>query len=96
MNDHKFIHDLLKEYNLEIDDVRWYLSSILSSRFLSFSDSPDELTRYIWSGELDKDLYNMEEGFLSDLIEQYENDLADEAFIREIFGEISAAKCSRF
>ncbi len=96
MNDHKLIHNLMKEYNLEIDDIRWYLSTILSSRFLSFSESPHELSRYIWSGELDKDLYNMEETFLSDLVEQYENDLVDETFIREKFGEISAAKCSRF
>ncbi len=96
MNGHKLIHKLMKEYNLEIDDIRWYLSGILSSRFLAFSESPDELTRYIWSGKLDKDLYNMEEAFLSDLVEQFENDLTDEAFIREKFGEISAAKCSRF
>ncbi len=86
----------MKEYNLELDDVRWYLASLLSSRFLSFSKSPEELTKYIWSGNLDRDLYNMEETFLQDLTEQYSSGLADEAYLRERFSEISAVKCSRF
>ena len=89
------VSDLMDEYNFEIDDVRWYLSSIITERVLSMKDKQEEITRFIWSGRLEKELYNMEERFLADLQDQFHRDILDEPKIREIFAEIEAMKRNR-
>lgn len=96
MKGHDLIDELMKEYNLEIDDIRWYLSFLTAEKILSLTESPDEITRYIWSGELDKELYNMEERYLEELESLFNSNLIDEAAIREQFEEASVRKCSRF
>ncbi len=96
MKGHDLIDELMKEYNLEIDDIRWYLSFLTAEKILSLTESPDEITRYIWSGELDKELYNMEERYLEELESLFNSNLIDEAAIREQFAEASVRKCSRF
>ena len=52
---------MLEEYNLELDDVRWYCAALLAERLLSYKDNKKDLIRFIWSGELEGELYNMEE-----------------------------------
>jgi hypothetical protein len=89
------VSDLMDEYNFEIDDVRWYLSSIITERVLSMKDKKEEISRFIWSGRLEKELYNMEERFLADLEDQFHRDILDEPKIREIFAEIETAKKNR-
>lgn len=96
MKGQSLISKLMEEYNLELDDIRWHLASQFTARLLSMSDTPDEITKYIWSGSLEKDLYNMEENFINHLGDIFTRELADEAFLREKFSEISASKCSRF
>ena len=96
MNGHKLISDLMKEYNVEIDDIRWYLASLLKEKLVLMGRENTELEKYIWSGKLDSDLYNMEEKFLDELKQAYDSGTTDEAYIREKFAEISASKCSRF
>ncbi len=86
---------LLKEYDIEIDDIRWYLASLLTEKFLSFRDNKHELNYYIWSGKLEEDLYNMEEKFLLDMNDQFEKNLLDEATLRELLSEISNLKSER-
>ena len=91
----KMINNLLKEYSLEIDDIRWFVSYHNTISILSNSDSPNELTKIIWSGKLEADLYNMEEKYLDDIISQFDRGLVDEAWIREQFAEASALRCKR-
>ena len=89
------ITDFLTEFNLEIDDVRWYLSKYQADRLLEYRDQLPELCQLIWSGRLEADLYNMEEVFLNALQEKLDSRKTDESEIRKIMGEIEAAKMLR-
>ena len=91
----KLLKDLMEEYSLEITDIRWLVSFRMTGIILANIDSPEELTRMIWSGKLESGLYNMEEKFLEDTISQLERGLIDEAWIREQFAEASELKCRR-
>ena len=91
----KMINNLLKEYSLEIDDIRWFVSYQNTISILSNRDNPNELTKIIWSGKLEADLYNMEEKYLDDIISQFDRGLVDEAWIREQFSEASEMRCRR-
>jgi hypothetical protein len=86
------VYDLLKEYDLSLDDVRWYLSHITAHRFLSYREEPEELCEMIWSGKVESELYNMEERFLQEKQEELERGLTDEEHLREIYSEIDALK----
>ena len=90
------IQDIIEEYSLEIDDIRWYLSELLCEKFLSHKEQPQELTHYIWSGELGSNLHDMEEKFIADLQDQYNRGLSDEAMIREIVREIDTSRKKRY
>lgn len=89
------VKELMQEYNFEIDDIRWYLSSVFTERLLTYKDNRTDLTRFIWSGALEKELYNMEEVFLADLDDQFNRGLLDEAHLRDVFSEIDASKEKR-
>lgn len=91
----KLITDLMKEYNLEIDDIRWFISYQKTISILSEKDSPDLITKKIWSGKLEADLYNMEERYLEDIFLRLDRGLIDEAWIREQFAEASEIRCRR-
>ena len=91
----KLLKDLMKEYSLEITDIRWLVSFRMTDSILSSSDNQEELTKMIWSGKLESGLYNMEEKFLEDTTSQLERGLIDEAWIREQFAEASELKCRR-
>ena len=60
---------LLGEYDLDIDDVRWYLAVRKAEELLGFSSEPRELIRRIWSKALEAELYEMEDRFLSQIDE---------------------------
>ncbi len=96
MNVHKLVKSLMEEYNIDLDDIRWYLSDSIARRIISMEKLPEELTRYIWSGKLDSDIFNMEERYIMELEDLLERNLIDESAIREYFAEISALKCARF
>ena len=91
----KFLNDLIKEYSLDIADIRWLVSYRMTVSILSNSDTPAEITRMIWSGKLESELYNMEENFLEDIMSQLDRGLIDETWIREQFAEASELKCRR-
>ena len=90
------IAELMKEYELEIDDIRWYLATSMSRRLLGYRDSEYVLTKYIWSGALEDDLYDMEEKFISELRADYQQGLLDEPKIREILQEIATVRGRRY
>ena len=91
----KLLKELMKEYSLELADIRWLISHRLTISILSDSDTPEEITKRIWSGKLESDLYNMEEKFLEDIMLELERGLIDEAWVREQFAEASELKCRR-
>ena len=89
------IKDLMQEYDIEIDDIRWYLSSEQAKSFFEYKDNIQELIHYIWSGRLESDLYHMEENYLEQLKISFENNKVDEHRLREIFNEIVLVKEKR-
>lgn len=94
-NMNKQITDLMKEYSLEIDDIRWFVSYHQTVSILSDKENPMELTRKIWSGKLEADLYNLEERYLENISSQLERNLIDEIWVREQFAEASELRCRR-
>ena len=91
----KLIENLLKEYSLGIDDIRWLISSRITEQLLSDKEKPIEITKRIWSGKLESNLYNMEENFMENIISQLERGIIEETWIREQFAEASELKCRR-
>ncbi len=86
---------LLEEHDLVLDDIRWYLASRITESLLTHSENPEEITRRIWSGSLEAELYNMEERFLADLEDQLERGLLDEQAAREHFSTARMLKMRR-
>jgi hypothetical protein len=86
----------MQEYDLEIDDIRWYLSSLQAERLLSYREKKRELTRLIWSGSLEGDLYDMEERFLAELQNRLDRGSRDEIQVREILREVAASRENRY
>ena len=89
------IQSLLKEYDISIDDIRWYLSVLLAKRLLEYKDHEHDLTELIWSKRLETDLYNMEEQYLADLQADFDNKYIDEASVRDIFRQVVTEKRKR-
>lgn len=82
------LKEILREYDLTLDDVRWYLAALLAQRLTEYKEKIPELTKYIWSGELEDELYNMEEEYIAHLQSKLNSAHYDEHRIREILREI--------
>jgi len=89
------IKELLDEYNIELDDVRWYLSRQHALRLLEYKDRHTDLCRLICSGRLEADLYRMEERFLAELQEKIDTRQTDESELRKVLAEIDSIKSKR-
>lgn len=89
------VQALLKDYNLEIDDVRWYVSTQMAAELFELQAEPKKLIRQIWSGELESRLYRLEERFLENLQHDLERNTLDETRLREIMQEMVVAKRRR-
>jgi hypothetical protein len=87
---------LMKELDLEIDDLRWYLAAQHSERLLQYRDRPDDLARLIWSGVLERELYDMEERLVEELQRDLDRGLRDEAGVREILAKAAASRAGRY
>ena len=86
---------LLKEYDVDINDIRWFLSFDLATRMIEHAEQPVELATWISSGRLEADMYNMEEKWLRNRQEELDRGLRDEAQIREELEAVQAAKVKR-
>ena len=86
---------LLDEYNLTLDDVRWYLAKLLTDSLMTSRDDPEEMTLRIWSGSLEAELYNMEESYLARLKDEYDRGITDEQAIREQLDQARLLKLRR-
>jgi hypothetical protein len=89
------IRKLMEEYDLSIDDVRWYLSCEIADSLLLFKDTPNELSRLVWSGELEGRIYDMEERFLASLQDELDRGLIDEPSVRSHFESARIRKLRR-
>lgn len=89
------VSDLLAERGLELDDVRWYLATVLAGRLLEHRGRPQELVRLIWSGKLEAELYNAEERYLGELQRRIDAGTMDEHALREIVREVATEKRRR-
>lgn len=85
----------MKESNITIDDVRWFLSLELCKKLTALHYTPFEMVNFIHSKELEVELYNIEEKFLEEMQRDYERRTLDEATIRETFYKINRAKVDR-
>jgi hypothetical protein len=90
------IRDLMQEYDLEIDDIRWYLASMQAERLLSYRENKRELIRLIWSGSLEGELYDMEERFLGELQTRLDQGSRDEIQVRAVLKEIVSSREKRY
>ena len=90
------VSTLREEYDLSLDDIRWYLASRITDSLLSQRETPEDITHRIWSGSLEGELYNMEERFLGDLQDELDRGLIDEQTVREHFDKARMLKMRRF
>lgn len=87
---------LMEEMDLGIDDVRWFLASRQAERLLQYRDQEHELTRLIWSGALEEELYDMEERFVEQLQRDHDRGLRDLVGVRRVLREVAAARMRRY
>jgi len=85
----------MDEYNLTLDDLRWYRAKLLTDSLLTKRDTPLEITRRIWSGSLEAELYNMEELYLAQLQEDLDRGITDEQAIRDQLEQARLLKLRR-
>lgn len=90
------INSLLDEFELTLNDVRWYLAHRITFSILELKSNESELVKLIESGELEDKLYNMEERYLEELQDLLDRDKIDEVNIRESFNEMLILKRKRF
>ena len=90
------IRNLMKEYSIEINDVRWYLANSLSYSLSEMSKDLNELTKYIESGQLESEMYNMEENYITEMQDLADRDKIDEVDIREVFNKVELLKRDRY
>ena len=89
------VSQLLAEYDLSLDDIRWYLAHQLTESILSQREAPSEITRRIWSGSLESELYRMDERFLARLQDEMDRRLTDEPQVRDTLERARMLKMRR-
>jgi hypothetical protein len=92
----KLIESLLKEYDIEIDDIRWFLSVQTAEELLSLQQEPRTLIERIWSGRLGDQIYQMEERYITSIEDELSRGVIDEAKVREKMMVIKKAKRNRW
>ena len=90
------ITELLEELDLSLGDVRWFLAVRQTERLLSLKDTPLEITRLLWSGALERDLYDMEERFLAEQAEALARGRRDQTAVRQLLAEVARARAGRY
>ncbi|MFP4114198.1 MAG: hypothetical protein ACOC2Y_08095 [Spirochaetota bacterium] len=90
------VSTLREEYDLSLDDIRWYLATRITDSLLSQRETPHEITHRVWSGSLEAELYQMEERFLRDLQDELDRNLIDDQIVREHFDKARILKIRRY
>ena len=90
------VTEMMQELDLGIDDVRWHLAAEQAERLLQYRERPYELTKMVWSGALEGDLYDMEERFLRTLQDELDRNLRDPASVRGVLRKVAASRQKRY
>ncbi len=86
---------LLDEYDLDISDIRWLLSTQEVERVLGYKNNPTELIQQYFNGDISSKLYNWDERYLEELQNDLERNMVDETHIREMFQKALLLKKER-
>ena len=91
------LHELLDEYNLVTDDIRWSLCLRLTELLIHKleTEGPDAVTRELWSGNIGDDLYDMEERWTRDRGERLERAVLDEGHLRDELAVMTLDRINR-
>ncbi len=90
------IAELLEEMDLSLDDIRWFLAVRETERLLALKDRSLEITRLLWSGRLESDLYDMEERFVAEQAEALSRGRRDQSAVRQLLAEVARARARRY
>lgn len=91
------IHELLDEYNLEPDDIRWSLCLQLTESIVNKleTEGPLLVTRDFWSGNIGDKLYDLEERWIRDRGDRLSRAILDEGHLRDELSQISLDRINR-
>lgn len=91
------IHELLDEYNLEPDDIRWSLCLRLTESIVikMETEGPLSVTRDFWSGNIGDELYDLEERWIRDRGDSLNRSILDEGHLRDELSQMSLDKINR-
>lgn len=91
------ITELLKEYNLSDDDIRWSLSLRMaeSMAIRLDEDGVEALGRKLWSGEVGDELYDMVESWIRDRGESLSRAILDEGHLRDELSQMTVDRINR-
>lgn len=91
------ITELLKEYNLSDDDIRWSLSLRMaeSMAIRLDEDGVEALGRKLWSGEVGDELYDMVESWIRDRGENLSRAILDEGHLRDELSQMTVDRINR-
>lgn len=79
------IRELLDEYNLADDDIRWSLCMRMAESFavLLVDEGPEALAQRLWAGSIGDELYDMEERWMRDRGDRFSRTILDEGHLRD-------------
>lgn len=91
------IHELLDEYNLTTDDIRWSLCLRLTESIIHTLENqgPEALVRELWSGNIGDTLYNLEERWTQDRGDRLKRAVLDEGHLRDELSAMSLDRINR-
>lgn len=91
------LDELLREYDLSDDDIRWSLSLRMaeSMALLLEQEGLEAVARRFWSGETADALYDLVERWIRGRGDQLERGILDEGHLRDELSGMTADRISR-
>ncbi len=91
------ITELIDEYNLSDDDIRWSLSMRIaeSLAILLNEEGVPAVARKLWSGEIGDELYDIVERWIRVRGENLERTILDEGHMRDELSQMSVDAINR-
>lgn len=89
------VRQLREEFDLSLDDIRWYLCNRIAESLLLDRDEPERIVERLWSGKLEAELYNLEDQFLEQLQDELSRGLTDERAVRDHLDQARMLKMRR-
>ena len=92
------VTELLDEYNLSMDDVRWSLANRMAESIAHSIkiEGTDAVALQIWSGTIGDALYDMEERWLRERDDRLARSILDEGHLRDELSGMVLDKAKRY